>query len=995
MNLMRFLFVSFLLCTCRLIYAQANLSGLVNPFIGTAGHGHTFPGAVLPFGMVQLSPDTRADASWDGCSGYHYSDTLIYGFSHTHLSGTGCSDWGDILVTPGVGKYSFNKKDYASTFSHQNESATAGYYSVLLNKGKIKAELTATQRVGIHKYTFPKGQKAFIMIDLMHRDALLNVSMELKDSVTIVGYRQSKAWAKDQIVFFEMKLSKPVKTSEFSLLSKESAVNDNGEVNSNDEARAMAAADALNSVKQKGVFYFDMTDGKPLIIKVGISSTGFQGATLNLKTEASHWDFEKYKAYAARVWNAQLSKVVIEEKSKDKLSIFYTSLYHCFIHPSLNMDVDSTYRGRDKRIYKASNFTNYTVFSLWDTYRALHPLFTILERNRTRDFINSFLAQYQQAGRLPVWELSSNETDCMIGFHSVSVMTDALIKGIKGIDTAAIYKAMVAASNYTNFGIPEFNKKGFLQIDDESESVSRSLEYAYDNWCIAQVARYMNRKEDERLFTKRSQAYKFLFDVTTGNMRPRKNGGWLSPFNANEINNHFTEGNSWHYSFYVPHDLEGLIKLHGGESKFETRLDELFNTSSKTTGREQADVTGLIGQYAHGNEPSHHVAYLYNYLGKPQKTISRVKQICNDFYKNTPDGLIGNDDCGQMSAWYVFSSLGMYPVCPGSPQYALSEPLFKSVKVFLEDGKSFTIENTNPSKGIVKHTELNGSVLLNSFLNHENIMNASSFKFIKDDEKKQESNFGKELVNRPGSKVGFDELIPTPVVNAKSQVFKDKLEVSMDMINMTPMIIVYTLDGSEPTAFSKVYRTPFTIDSTCVVKAKVFTNYGTSLNSVANYYRLNNNCEVELLSKPNSQYTADGAQSLIDGIKGNMFWKRGGWLGFQYQDFECVADFKSPKELSYFSAEFLQDTRSWIIFPQEVAFFGSNDGMNYTTIATVKSTFNDKDDNVRTEEFTTTLKEKVRYRYVKVKAKNYGKLPKWHEGFGDEAFIFIDELEIR
>ncbi len=975
---------------------QNNYATYVNPFIGTGGHGHTFPGAVLPFGMVQLSPDTRADGSWDGCSGYHYSDSIIFGFSHTHLSGTGCSDWGDILVMPTVGKTMYNQKDYASKFSHKNENASAGFYEVVLNKGNIKAELTVTPRVGIHRYTFPKTPDANIIIDLLHRDKTLSCDARIKDSVTIVGFRLSKAWAKEQYVFFEMKFSKPfIKSDFYSVDAEITGKNDGSVLNRKAAIPDRDVSDAAGkTARLTAALKFNMTDGLPLLVKVAISSVSNSGAAKNLITEAPHWDFEKYKADAEKIWNTQLQKISIEENNPDKLSTFYTSLYHCFIHPSLNMDVDSMYRGRNNLVQKAENFTNYTVFSLWDTYRALHPLFSIIERKRSLDFINSFYNQYKQAGRLPVWELSSNETDCMIGFHSVSVITDALVKGISGFDTTAMYGAMVAASNYTRFGIQDFNKNSYLQIDEEAESVSKSLEYAYDNWCIAQVAKLLNKKADERIYLKRSQAYKQLFDASTGNMRPRKNGGWLNPFFPNEVNNHFTEGNSWQYSFYVPHDMDGLIKLHGGNSGFEKKLDELFTTNQKTIGREQSDLTGLIGQYAHGNEPSHHIAYLYNYIGRPQKTIQRVQQICNDFYKNSPDGLIGNEDCGQMSAWYIFSSLGFYPVCPGSPNYVLSEPLFKKVQINLENGKQFTIESNTDIKGSLKLVMLNNIKQSKSYINHDAILSGSSLKFIKDANEK-DNVYGVQKMDTPPSFVGFDEFIPSPIINSPKQVFKDKQQITIDMINIQPLIVVYTLDGSEPNSFSTVYRGPITIDSTCTIKAKIFANHGTSNVSVAKFYKLNNDYDIVIKSKANTQYQEQGAQTLMDGIKGDIFWKKGGWLGYQYQDFECVVDMKATKDISYLSLECLQDTRSWIIFPTEVSYFGSNDGKTYAPIATIKSTFNEKDYNVRTEEFSKQLKQKVKYRYIKVKAKNFGKLPSWHEGVGDSAFIFVDELEIR
>ncbi len=674
---MKSLLLIFFTLSFSTFVAQTKHAQFVNPFIGTGGAGHTFPGAVVPFGMMQLSPDTRIDGSWEGCGGYHYSDSIIYGFTHTHLSGTGVSDYGDILIMPTLQKSNFKNKTYATKFSHLKEKASAGFYEVTLNNN-VNAKLTATERVGIHQYSFPKMDTATIVLDLLHRDKTLNCSLTIVDSVTVIGSRISEAWANEQHVYYIIKFNKPI-------ISKK--------INIQTLSKGM-------SEKEKNVgayFQFDNRDGKPLLIKVGISQTGTDGAKLNLEAEATHWNFEKYKQDAELSWEKELSKIEIQTINDEQNIIFYTALYHCFTHPSLAGDVDGKYRGRDLKVHQANGFTPYTVFSLWDTFRGLHPLFTIIEQKRTTDIINTFLQQHKESGRLPMWELSANETNCMIGFHSVSVIADAMTKGVTGFDKNAIYESMVAASNYTSWNIPTFNKNNFVQIDDESESVSKTLEYAYDNWCIAQVAKKLNKKTDYDLYMKRAQAYKNVYDKKTGFMRPRKNGNWLSPFEPREVNNHFTEANSWQYSFFVPQDVSGLVKLMGGEKQFEQKLDNLFSAKSETEGRTQADITGLIGQYAHGNEPSHHMAYLYNYVSKPQKTQEKIYQILTEFYKNNPDGLIGNEDCGQMSAWYVLSSMGFYQVCPGKAEYTIGSPLFDNVKIHLENGKTFEISKKNPT----------------------------------------------------------------------------------------------------------------------------------------------------------------------------------------------------------------------------------------------------------------------------------------------------------
>ncbi len=958
--------------------AQNDFAKHVNPFIGTGGHGHTFPGATLPFGMVQLSPDTRIDGSWDGCGGYHYSDSIIYGFSHTHLSGTGVSDYGDVLLMPMLGTSSIDNKIYASKFSHLKEKASAGFYEVLLEDDKIKAELTSTLRTGIHRYTFPKAEKANIILDLLHRDKTILSDLNIIDSVTVSGVRISEAWAKEQHIYFVIKFSKPFVKMEYAINKKLKAKLDSQE-------KAEGAA-----------FEFDTKDGKPLLVKVAISSVDIAGAILNMNAEAKHWDFEKYKSEAEQSWNKELSKIEVTSNEKDKLSIFYTALYHCMIHPSTNMDIDNRYRGRDNQIHTAKGFTYYTVFSLWDTFRALHPLFTIIDRKRTSDFINTFLQQYKEGKRLPVWELSSNETECMIGYHSVSVIADAFTKNIIDFDSLETYNAMKAASNYTGYGAPAYAKQGYLQIDDEHESVSKTLEYAYDDWCIAQMAERLGFARDYQDYIKRAQSYKNLYDPSTGFMRPRKNGNWLSPFDPSEVNNHFTEANSWQYSFFAPHDIYGLIKLHGGDLAFEKKLDDLFSTESKTTGRDQADITGLIGQYAHGNEPSHHMAYLYNYVGKPQKTIQKVQQILNQFYKNTPDGLIGNEDCGQMSAWYVFSSMGFYQVCPGAPQYALSMPHFEKIKIHLENGKTFEIESQKTSLGN-EASEMTGVFFdskssSRSFLTHDQIFNGGKLAFSFGP-KKGINNYGTSKLTRPVTGIGEHLIVPAPIIKSESKTFKLNQTISLESVRNST--IAYTLDGSEPTNLSITYTKPFVIENSCIVKAIVFSDSNASKVTTAHFYKAPNNYKISLNCKYNKQYTAGGDDGIIDGVFGTTNWRKGEWQGYQSQDFNCVIDMGSSKPIKEINSNYLQDSRSWILFPTEVEYLISDDGKYFTSIKVIPNKVITDDNEVTLKKLVHVLEKPIKTRFIKVVAKNYGPLPQGHQGVGGDAFIFIDEIEIK
>ena len=969
------LFFAFLFSVSTFV-AQTKYAQFVNPFIGTGGAGHTFPGAIVPFGMMQLSPDTRIDGSWEGCGGYHYSDSIIYGFTHTHLSGTGVSDYGDILLMPTLQKSNFKNKTHATTFSHLKEKASAGFYEVTLNNN-VNVKLTATERVGIHQYTFPKMDTATIVLDLLHRDKTLNCSLTIIDSVTVIGSRISEAWANEQHVYFIMKFNKPITSKKINIqpLSKGMSVKENSTA---------------------AYFQFDNRDSKPLLIKVGISQTSTDGAKLNLETEATHWDFEKYKQAAESNWEKELSKIEIQTNDAEKKIVFYTALYHCFTHPSLAGDVDGKYRGRDLKVHQANGFTPYTVFSFWDTFRGLHPLFTIIEQKRTTDIINTFLQQHKESGRLPMWELSANETNCMIGFHSVSVIADAMAKGITGYDKNALYESMVAASNYTSWSIPTFNKNNYVQIDDESESVSKTLEYAYDNWCIAQVAKKLNKKTDYDLYMKRAQAYKNVYDKKTGFMRPRKNGNWLSPFEPREVNNHYTEANSWQYSFFVPQDVTGLAKLMGGEKQFEQKLDDLFSAKSETEGRTQADITGLIGQYAHGNEPSHHMVYLYNYVGKPQKTQEKIHQILTEFYKNNPDGLIGNEDCGQMSAWYVLSSMGFYQACPGKPEYTIGSPLFDNVKIHLENGKTFEISKKNPTSTFqyIQSSTINSKLSNSSVLSHSTIVAGGKLEFIMQEKLDEKNLFGKSVLLRPSTNITSKQIIQVPVIITPAKLTDTEKTISIE--HTDPKVkLVYTIDGSEPKVNSKIYAGPFTSDSSITIKAKAFLNLESSSVTTANAYRKPNNWKIAIQSSYNKQYDAGGDEGIIDGQHATTNWRSGGWQGFQGQDFNCIVDLGKITAIQYVTTNFLQDTRSWILYPKQVSYEISEDGINYKPFGVIENGVAADDYNLQIRTFLHNNKVNANARYVKIKAINFGKLPDWHQGSGGDAFIFIDEIEVR
>lgn len=923
--------VSFILfvLSFSLVLAQKNFAQYVNPFIGTGGHGHTFPGATVPFGMVQLSPDTRIDGSWDGCSGYHYSDAVIYGFSHTHLNGTGVSDYGDILLMPTMGTPSLDNKEYSSQFSHQNEKASAGYYEVLLDKFNIKARLTTTKRVGYHEYTFNNSGLANIILDLNHRDELLEGEVKVIDEKTIEVYRRSKAWAENQYIFAKIEFSKPLGVSAF------------------DVDNVNRANSSFSGKKLKLAFSNQVKKGEKISVKVSLSLTGFEGAEKNMQAEGTSWDFEKIKKNAEHSWNKELSKIEITSSDKDKLSVFYTALYHVFTQPNIANDVDGKYRGRDNQIHTA-NHDYYTVFSLWDTFRAYHPLMTLIDKKRTSDFINTFILQYEQGKRLPIWELASNETYCMIGYHSVSVIADAMMNGVKGFNYEKAFEAAKnSANNFDDFGMKTYRENGLLTIDDEHESVSKTVEYAYDDWCMAQMAKILGKTEDSETFMKRSQNWKNLFDFNQKFIRPKKNGGWFEPFDAKEINNNFTEGNAWHYTFFVPQDVDGMIQFYGGEEAFEKKLDQMFSEESKTTGREQVDVTGLIGQYAQGNEPSHHVAYLYNFVGKPEKTKEKVHYILENFYKNAPDGLIGNEDCGQMSAWYVLSSIGLYKVTPGSTFWQTVTPFFKKVKINLENGKSEFFNNQND----ILHW------------------------------------LSKTPVPEPRK---IKEIVIVPVIHSEKRFFEKQQNISIESYQKNK--IYYAINGSD----FKEYKEELTLTETSTITTFAENSKGEKSGIVsAKFYKKPNNYSIDIKSKANPQYFAGGNEGLIDGISGDANWRKGDWHGYQSKDFEAIIDLKESKEISKISADFLQDTRAWILMPTKVEFYISEDNVNFKKLGEVLNPIDAQDYNVQTKNLELHF-AKTKAKYVKIIARNFGKLPSWHQGFpfDGEAFIFIDEITI-
>jgi predicted alpha-1,2-mannosidase len=693
------------------------LTDFVDPFIGTAYHGHTYPGAAYPFGQIQLSPDNGTQG-WDWCSGYHYSDSILSGFSHLHLSGTGIGDLADISFLPVTVPVTFIEgeknedfvKRYSGKYNHKDESASPGFYSVKLQNNDIRAELTVTERAGLHRYTFPEKGEKNIIVNLgfaINWDKPYKTDINVVDNKLVTGSRLSTGWAKDQHVYFAVRFSEPFKNN--------------------------ALGNAGGEGRSVGVISFETGT---VMAKVGISSVSVENAIANLDASLPGWDFEAVKKAASDAWEKELSKILITSDDPDQKKIFYTSLYHTMVAPALFSDINGQFKGLKGDVQKAEGYKRYTVFSLWDTYRALHPLFTITDPGRVNDMVKSMLDHYKQCGILPVWELEGNETFCMVGNHSISVIAEAIMKNIGDFDKELAFEAMKATSFNDRDGMGLYDKLGYMPADKVPQSVAKSLEVAVDDWAVAAVAQKLGKTKDAEYFFKRAESYRQYFDKQTGFMRGKlSNGKWTEPFDpifSKHEGSDYTEGNAWQYVWIVPHNPEGLISLFGGKEPFAEKLDQLFKVEQGVAGEQASpDISGLIGAYAHGNEPGHHTTFLFNLCGRPWRTQELNRQIQTTMYTTAPDGLCGNEDCGQMSAWYVLSALGIYPVNPSDMKYQFGSPIVQEARIETAPGKFFTVKAPLASKEnkYIQEVKLNGQVLTRSFITHEEIVNGGTLEF--------------------------------------------------------------------------------------------------------------------------------------------------------------------------------------------------------------------------------------------------------------------------
>lgn len=953
------------------------LHQVVNPFIGTGGHGHTYPGATRPFGMVQLSPDSRLEG-WDGCGGYHFSDDTLFGFSHTHLQGTGVSDYGDILLMPCTQFQPGNKwRDrYKSHFSHERESAHAGYYAVHLDDHDVDVQLTATERVGIHSYALNGQDSLTLIVDLDHRDELVSYSIYPLDDTTLVGHRVSDNWAQEQHVYFAARFNHPFEwldaLSEMELQGRD------------------ADGNLLQELTYVPVFAAAFGVVDTLVSRVALSLVDIEGALANLNLEAPHNHFDQYVQNAEEAWDTQLGRIQIDGASHDELEVFYTAWYHSCTTPNVASDVDGRYRGMDKGIHQLpTGETHYTIFSLWDTFRALHPLLNWIEPQRSRDFIQTFLRMYKEGGQLPVWELASNYTGCMIGYHSVPVIQDAWTWGIREFDTSTALEAMVQSAERPELGIPAYIRHGYIPMEEEHESVSKTLEYAYDDACIAKFADATSGDSllIER-FQRRALSYRNLFNPESNFIQPKRGASWLEDFHPTEVNFNYTEANGWQYNFFAPHDIAGHMELMGGDSVYLSMLLEMFEANSTTTGRQQADITGLIGQYAHGNEPSHHMAYLFNHVGRPDLTAKYVDEILSTLYTPEPDGLSGNEDCGQMSAWYVWSAMGMYPVNPGSDIVELGVPRFEQITIHPVGEENATIIQNRGQGACVQGVSWEGQAQP-SFVRKADLIRGGVLAFQKGS---APSEWGRDADSRPVHRQASRGFVPVPNVQSPRVFYGEKCTLELKAPTKDCHVEFRILDGDD---IFQLYTEPLSFSRSIHIEARTIASDGSRSAPIRHAVRkVPHAHQLTAITEYDHQYAAGGDQALVDGIIGPPNFKTGDWQGTFGQDVEATIDLEPGCSIDAIRLGALRDTRPWIFLPQSVSLDFSDDGVNWRSGVILSHEVPNEEEDVLVHRFEWDPPRPIHANHLRMRAKSYGNLPKGHLGAGNPSWMFLDELEI-
>ena len=973
--------ITFFACSC--VYAQEDYTKYVDPMIGTAEHGHVFPGATMPLGMVQLSPDEKT-TGWDWCSGYNYSSTSIMGFSHTHLSGTGAMDYGDILIMPTVGKVRVipgTSEDpyegYRSPFSHSTEITSPGYYSVLLQRYNIRVDLTATDRCGMHKYIFPESDSSNVIIDLQHGigNTCTNGWVKIVGDRWVEGMRESHGWADLRYVYFAAEFSKPFRsfgTAEGDVIT--------------------AGSRHMEGDSVKAYVTFDTKKGEAVLIRVGISAVSLEGAKKNLAAEMPDFNFDKYRREAHDAWNKALGKIQVEGGTNAEKVTFYTALYHTMMEPNIFQDVDGKYFGMDHKIHTAKGFTNYTVFSLWDVFRAELPLMTLIHPKRDQDFVRALIEEYRQQGFLPIWPLAGNETYTMIGYPSVPVIFDAYMKGLRNFNVDTAFAAMKHSAEMDWQGLRYYKERGYIPADKQQASVSKTLEYSYEDWCIAQMAKKLGKMDDYKEFNQRSLFYRNLFDKSTGFMRGKlSDGKWMTPFDPFQVSGEYTEANAWQYTFFVPQDIGGLMKLFGGRRQFGDKLDSLFNAPTELAGNADPDITGMIGQDAQGDEQSHHIGYLYDYAGQPWKTQNIVREIMSKLYTYKINGLCGNDDCGQMSAWYVFSAMGFYPVTPGQNVYAIGSPLFTRVTIDLGSGKRFEIEADAASEAdkYIQSARLDGKEYDNAYLTQSDLTKGGTLKLVMGDSPNKE--WG---IDNPGlfAMAPDRNIVPMVSIESSGEVFYKSAHVELSCAKEGTEIH-YTLDGRRPGSGSPIYKGPIAISKSSTLKAVAIMGDRESMTTEAKFVA--SPYPPAVYKYPfSAEYNGGGTLALTDGRTGTTNYQGGQWQGFNGTDLDAVINLRKDKKISEISAGFLQDTPVWIFLPEYVEYYVSQDGKHFTKVAEIKNDVNARKAGQLIKHFTAKL-QGVNARYIRIFAKNIGVLPPWHPSAGNKAWLFVDEVAIK